>query len=498
MADYVKWLPGPSQAEEYTGIEALGSAIKNQALAQFVKTAFGIGEVGTPPWTLGFSTFTTSGGPGLPYIQCSWGDVPKSNSVSFRFRFSSALIGMLDPASWFPGIYDGMAVNPQADWQRVHDANSAVIAGLCSSLASVAYSSGLARSAPVAHLNLYRTYTWGPRIGKVYGVHTCASYPPNIAEQGMLPPIRNTEWNKTVWASDADDGTIALASEVVDMTAAISGYPQPVVTSGDGQASWDGLGDEVKNVKDSIDNALPTFVADLPELRDYMIKAPKAWAVNDPESVTHPDAQAGDPYTPVSVSPPARVFATGSALPVVLATPTLIATLSKPVAIKIAGAAATGIAMGTATAAGMWGKLADGAAATKDAALALTGGALDLIADGGLALRELVNGSIESYFDKMVEVADWITSSDGTPVRIRDAQESQASSLEDAVDYLRRIAESLEEIQKEIVRDPASLDEYPGIIGAIEVAERTHTEMEICYHGLRVNAQTGATGMEDD
>ena len=239
-----------------------------------------------------------------------------------------------------------------------------------------------------------------------------------------------------------------------------------------GQASWQDLADgmglvppSVDGVKDAIDNALPVFVADYPDLPAMWTKVPKSIAVGDPEAVTHPDAQAGDSYTPVVASPPAAVFASGAALPAILATPTLIATLSKPVAIKVAAAAASGIAAGTMVQTGVLTKVADAAQAMLD-----------------------------TVFDKVVDLVDWFQAPGSPPARAATAQESLADCCETLCENIDKIRIALERIADEVCRDPDDPLTKPGLVNAVELASEARSEVELLAHGFRVTAQTGVIG----
>lgn len=509
MGNTIKYLPGPSVAEEYTSLEALFEAICEYGVQKLTVASLGFGETGTGPWYCHGSSPVFTANSGQPYIQITFDDTPGTSTVQVRLRFASGLAGLLDPGSWFPSLFHGLSLQNRASWDAFHQRNAGSRwASIVQSLGTVFYNAGLCRS-PIGNYpaQVYQ-YTYGLNVGKAYGLTSSGYYNPNSSEQ--LPPPDGPGLKRRVWivleaCTDFNDGTVTTVSSSINYEANYSQVPQIVAENPGQQQSWTELGDGVdaldprlQDVKDSIDNALPIFMGDHPEVSDFMTKTPKAWRAEDPDCVTHASDQATDPHTPYVANPSVALFSTPGAAAGLLSNAPAILELSKPVAWRAISSLGNAVSTAYVLSTGVIGKLADAAVALKDTSLQLTGGALALIADGGLALREIVQAGIDNYFDKVVELVDWATSSDGTPQRIRDAQEQQADSLAEATDYLRRIAEAMEAIKVETVRDPTNLAEYPGLIGAIEVNTQTKTEMEIQYHGLRVNAATGATGMEQE
>lgn len=477
MPTFYKYLPGPTANEEYSSLAALKASIETNSMQRpVVNGALGWGESGTPPWYQCETGWTYTANGGLPYLQVTFTDSTSSNILVLRYRYALALVGLLDPLTWFPGIFSPLSLVAQSLWQLANTRISTLIhANLVGTLYNAVENAALCGSTSLGSLTSGNmTYSYGSKSGQVFGCWIAGSYAPTVPEQGS--GIKRSYWLEYLIAPDADDGTIGLIQGSGTMGENYSQVPYLTLTTAGQDGAWGDLGTqvgyigpEIAGVKGSIDNALVSFVADNPNLPLSWVKVPKALALQDPEAVTHASDQTGDSYTPVIGTPPAALFSVPGAVSACVASPTTMLALSKPAAIKVVSLAATGVAAATAISVGLMGKLATAAD----------------------AVSTWVSGGVETYFDKMVELVDWMQSASAPPTRTADATERQADASEGASEILERIAVALERIADEVCRDPADPIVKQGIVNAVELASQARSELEVRVAGVHVSAMTG-------
>lgn len=502
MGNTIKYLPGPTIAEEYTSLQSLGEAIRDRVFAKIAVASLGWGETGTPPWVAGSSSWTYTANSGQPYLQHTWDDVPGTGTVQARFRFSSALVGMLDPTSWLTDIYLPMGLQTRAEWDSLYQRNTGTrYANLINSLSTIMSSSGLCRSPVLSSSVAVFLHTFGANVGKAYGLSLYGIYNPNSSEQ--LPPpagpgIKRGQWSLNLTCIDADDGTISWFTNQLNIGGPYSSIPQVVTQPGGSDASWQDLADatdlippSIGDVKDSIDNNWKQLQADIPGVDEFWTKLPKSIQYDDPEAVTHPDDQATDPWTPVVASPPAQAAVNPGFLPAVLAVPYALATISKPALVKVGSVMATGVASAEAYRSGFFSKVANAAQ-----------NFVDVLSDKAVDLVDWITGpsGVPTLTGQAVQNGvSWLTGPNNPATRTAEATERQADSCESAHELVERIAVALERIADELCRDPEDPAHKPGITNAVELASQTKSEITLRAHGIVCEAATGmVTGGEEE
>lgn len=427
MPDF-KYLPGPTVAQEYATLEDLRDSIATNVFAQFVKrSAWGVGETSGQPYYAASCGYSANGG--QPYLDIAWIATTGPYFHTY-FRFSSALIGMLDPSTWFPGIYFPMATLPQSDW-----AAASAHTNLVQNIAYTVGSSGMCRS-PHNASPVSTTYSWGARAGQRWGMRVIGQYLPNEAEQSGPTPIRKSDWDLLIGASDADDGTINALSNVLALGTSVTNTPQLVAYPGVQEASWGDLGT-------SVDGLAPVLTDFSDAVETALDQAARKVNHFPPDPVTNA-ADQGNPadLSGIPGSSGSNVFAAGSALPVLFAAPELVTSLSSVASIAVAGLAGVAATMMTVYKFGLVQRLKD--------------------------------------------LADWFISppSNAPQVRQADAQENNATEL-------GRIADALERIADELCRDVGDPLAHPGIVNVTELASQARSEITLRSHGTLVTASTG-------
>lgn len=432
MANFHKWVPGPDEADEWATTSGLQESIASEMFENLERSNAGFPGASAGNYVANSQSYVANGG--LPYFKFTWFN--GTDLISSRVRFSSALVGMLDPMSWFPGIYDGIQSHDQETLEST-DQNQGLPNVITSFLAAL-NNSGLMRSGLAGGATTIE-YSYGERAGEVGGVECVTSYIPNVAEQD--DGITRSKSNQIFLGTDADDGTLGVLYQPTQQGANYSQTPQVVTTNQDSGAEWSDLGDAVDQLKPSIDNNTQK-VQDLKDATDKLSATDRA------DTITHPDdvGEPGDLSGNVSIGG-LSVFGSAGAVTELITVPAGWALLSSVPAMASALLATAGTLIATVLSTG-W-------------------------------LQNLIQG---------VNAISTLTA----PITALNVNVTKVATSVDTLEpLLERIAESLEAIQGEVVKDPEDPIETPGIINVIELASQARAEIEVQTHGTRFIASTG-------
>lgn len=455
MTTYERWFPGPNEADEFATMPGLKAAFTDDVFAKVIRP--GAFWPGAPagnytPWDI---VYFSNGG--LPYLAVGWKDFATGHHLKLWIRFSSALVGMLDPFTWFPAIYAPLGTLTQAEWDEV---GLHMSSNWMTEFPVKLYQAGLTRS-PIAATRSILAYTYGARSGEYYGVDWRGTYNPNPAEQG--DGITDSHFSAFILGTDADDGTIGLAQTTAGVGENYSQTPQLVAEQPDQASSWDGLGDATDGVKDEISNTLPKF----DNIKDAL---DKAGITNQPETVTHATdvGGAGDLAADTPVPGYSIFGAPGAASAMASAGPPAIYALSKVPAIITAFCS-----MAAAVGAGI-----------------MSIGLLGAMKSGFNTLVSALPG-IGTIATAVEQITTSLDSLDVTVTNLNDNTATQAEQTTAQTIALDRIAVALEAIQGELVGTAEDQLNDPGIITVTELASQARSELEVRTHGQHFIASTG-------
>jgi len=437
MASVVEWYPGPSSTEEYSTLASLKSAIQTHVLSQMTDGGIRSGLTSSPPYLLDAGSHAAGS---MPYFSYRFEDVETSDYVDKRLRYSSALVGMLDPFSWFPDIYAVSGLSWQ-DWNLNRTSGKGGY-DLPSVIASPVNASGLCRSSiTTSHFDRV-VYSWGPRAGGTAGVELTQRYTPNAAEQE--DGITASRWSAYILGDDADDGTLGVTGAPSGFGENYSQVPHVIVEGSDAASEWSDVKGDFGGIKDGIQNGIT------PSIQDLRDRVSKLGPLAQRDTVTHPDdvGEPGDSAYVPGAEPLTPTFTSAAALPAIVTAPTTLLALSSIPAIVTAAMGMLGTAAATV---------------------------LNL-------------GWLQSSLDALGKLVDISTSADNVATEVQSA----ATEAGRSADALERIADSLEAIQAEVVRDLDATPPRAGLVNAVELASQTSTEITMKAKGFEMEASTGS------
>jgi hypothetical protein len=422
MPEY-KFFPGPTNGEAYNTFQDLVTAIQFNAAQNWYRGAgWNVGETSSGPWTCTEWNYSYSGG--TPYFQAVY--QPSSGpAFSEYYRFDASLLGTVDSTQWVTSILDPMAFVQQSTWQ----AAPTVPTTFAAELLAVASGNLVPGSIPASFSQL--KYQYGAKAGQLYGIKGQGRYEPTLGEQQI--PRLTYDWQRTILASDADDGTIAVSTDGITLGAGVQQVPVLAVQPGIQQAGWDDLAGNL------------TVLSDQSQRDPLSLDVPVS-----ADAVADPNQQASLP----GVEPP-TILAAGVNLPAVIAVPSAIALLSSAPAIWVAGAAALGMVASQVYNSGLIGQIGSWLGWYQAA-----GSPPQIIADGITTIAANSGGGGSAF--------------------------PQAG-----IDALERIADACERIADEVCEVPGDPTQ-PGITNAVELASQARSEITLRSHGQLVTCSTGS------
>lgn len=316
MAIYYVYHPGPSITPEYASADALRAAIASTQTPLFQATSAG---GGSPSGDWLHPGWSQSGG-GQPFLQIEYQGrgAASGHYCRHRYRFSTAVLGTLDPSAWWDGVNDPSV----GKWttlemlQAVYAYGTQYPGAFHTNLPTVVRSSGLCSGTFNTNTASVRLVPAGsPVAGEIFAVHHDLRYDPSGSEytSGYYPLFYDQlhlggSGYANVNVAEGDLG-IGNSQSTVPVVVINEGTPQ--------EAGWNSL---QQTLTQNIWNS-NTFVTNSSDLGGG----------SDATEPAVPDIEL-------------EVFTTGNVLPAVVAGTTAITSLTTWPAALLAGIVALGSA----------------------------------------------------------------------------------------------------------------------------------------------------------
>jgi len=240
VTTYTRWYPGPNDVPEYSTGEGLRAGIAGSAPVQHLDGSPG-GSAPAGIWTM--VGWQATGPAGSPYLQI---DANGSGGAAGhfwrgRFRYSTAMLGTIDPSAWFNGTSDPIAgkLGSLLDFTVSYALNSSAQRAYLIDLLTVLRGSGLCLGTIDTNTGTYLFMPAGaPNGGDVYGIHRTTAYDPAVSEYGTgYNPLRydRIHLGGTGYANlNLSEGNIGIGTSQ-------STVPVVVVQEGSQETNWNSL-----------------------------------------------------------------------------------------------------------------------------------------------------------------------------------------------------------------------------------------------------------------
>jgi len=275
LAVYTQFFPGPSSTEEYFSLTAMRDSIGSNIFLRLDGSPGGGAPAGT--WIHQAWNFTGGATPRVRW-EAVGSDAAAGHTYRAEFRFSTLLLGTLDPSLWFNGTDDPLL--GKMDSLGVQDVVSkygtARVASFYQGLLPNAVNAGLSTGTPISAFSA-QTVTDGPNAGLVYAAKGEHYYDPTTPEFNL--GFQQLFYQQT-YIAEAPLAGVNISTGQTGIGTAVDATPVVQIQGGSQTTSWNTFTQSIQTnlwqsntaVTNIGDLGGPTPVANEPTIGDVKIE----------------------------------------------------------------------------------------------------------------------------------------------------------------------------------------------------------------------------------
>lgn len=234
MATYTVYRPGPTITEDHDSFDEAYEALLGDTFAEI------IGSIGGSPSLTWYLGSITSGGGAQPFWALNYFSTTGGHQAVYVIRWNPVLLGTLDPSIPFGGDHRwpqhvlDIPYSALSDWitrANIATVQACVGSNWASAMGQMAASVGacVGTATPLA-------YTDGARTGGRFGFRAIFTYNPSSSE--ISAGIKQLDATRLGIVTDADDGTLNVASGSAVFGESVSSVPVLTFQGGDSYQAW--------------------------------------------------------------------------------------------------------------------------------------------------------------------------------------------------------------------------------------------------------------------